>query len=85
MEARCENMVVNSFDGHKFPITRHENESSQIDEMDFFSRSSSGSLKNPLSIDVKEEEQQDGAHQELELNLNVRDFIPILCFWYSFM
>lgn len=71
MEARCENMVLNSFDGHKFPITRHENESSKIDEMDFFSRSSSASLKNPLSIDVKEEEQQDGAHQELQLNLNV--------------
>ncbi|GKD46636.1 WRKY domain-containing protein, partial [Tanacetum coccineum] len=68
--ARCENMVLNSFDGHMFPITRHENESSKIDEMDFFSRSSSDSLKNPLSINVKEEKQQDGAHHELQLNLN---------------
>nr|GEV18713.1 probable WRKY transcription factor 31 [Tanacetum cinerariifolium] len=71
MATRCENMVLNSFDGHMFPITRHENESSKIDEMDFFSRSTRDSLKNPLSINVKEEKQQDGAHHELQLNLNV--------------
>lgn len=67
METRCENMVVlNSFDGHKFS---DEKRSSLINEMDFFS--STSSFKNPSSINVKEEKQQDGVDQELELNLNV--------------
>ncbi|MFS7984894.1 hypothetical protein Hanom_Chr11g00992061 [Helianthus anomalus] len=70
MEAGCENMVLNSFDGHKFPVTLHENGSSLINEMDFFSTDAS---HNPLTIDVKQEQhQQDGLlHQELQLNLNV--------------
>lgn len=74
MEARYDNMVLNSFDGHKFPIAPHENGSSLIiNEMDFFSRTSSSSSKNPLSINnnVKEEKQQDGVDQELQLHLNV--------------
>ncbi|XP_021993518.1 WRKY transcription factor 6 isoform X2 [Helianthus annuus] len=70
MEAGCENMVLNSFDGHKFPVTLHENGSSLINEMDFFSTDAS---QNRLTIDVKQEQhQQDGLlHQELQLNLNV--------------
>ena len=75
MEARCENMVLNSFDGHKFPLTHHENGSSSIDinEMDFFSKSNNNSNNIPLMsniIHVKEEkkEQHD---QQLQLNLNV--------------
>ncbi|KAK9057070.1 hypothetical protein SSX86_024437 [Deinandra increscens subsp. villosa] len=74
MEAGCENMVLNSFDGHKFPVNPHEeNTSSLIYEMDLFSRnmcSDSAASKNPLTIQVKEQ-QQDDVHQELQLNLNV--------------
>ncbi|KAJ0734141.1 putative transcription factor WRKY family [Helianthus annuus] len=71
MDAGCENMVLNSFDGHKFPVTLHENGSSLINEMDFFSTDAS---QNRLTIDVKQEQHQqdDGLlHQELQLNLNV--------------
>ncbi|XP_076892458.1 WRKY transcription factor 6-like [Bidens hawaiensis] len=58
MEARCENMVLNSLDGHKFPVTHHE--------MDFFSSN------NPPLTHVKEDQQQDiRVHEELQLNLNV--------------
>ncbi|KVI10333.1 DNA-binding WRKY [Cynara cardunculus var. scolymus] len=74
MEARCENMVLNSFDGHKFPLTTttiHENGSSIINEMDFFSNSNNdnNNNNNPLmSIHVKEEKEYD---QQLQLNLNL--------------
>ncbi|XP_076916865.1 WRKY transcription factor 6-like [Bidens hawaiensis] len=65
MEARCENMVLNSLDGHKLiPLTHHE--------MDFFS--SNNNNNNPLTVvhHVKEEQQQDiRVHEELQLNLNV--------------
>ncbi|XP_071725787.1 WRKY transcription factor 6-like [Rutidosis leptorrhynchoides] len=72
MEARYDNMVLNSFDGHKIPITPHENSSLLINEMDFFSRTStSSSLKNPLILNVKEEKRQDEVDQELQLQLNV--------------
>ncbi|KAI3810060.1 hypothetical protein L1987_19667 [Smallanthus sonchifolius] len=67
MEARCENMVLNSLDGHKFAVNPHENGPSLINEMDFFSRNTT---MNPLTVHVKEK-QQDGVHQELQLNLNV--------------
>lgn len=68
MEARCEKMVLNSFDGHKFPFTTttpHENGSS---EMDFFSKSNSSNNNPLMSIHVKEEKEHD---QQLQLNLNV--------------
>ncbi|KAL4554762.1 hypothetical protein LXL04_037365 [Taraxacum kok-saghyz] len=76
IEAKCENMVVNSFDGtHKFPINNlHENDSSMIiNEVDFFSRTSStgnSSLQHPSSIHDKENKEQDRVNQELQLNLN---------------
>ncbi|KAI3768991.1 hypothetical protein L6452_00087 [Arctium lappa] len=73
MEARCENMVLNSFDGHKFPlittITPHENGSSIINnEMDFFSKSNTNNNNPLMNIHVKEEKEHD---QQLQLNLNV--------------
>ncbi|KAI7750312.1 hypothetical protein M8C21_005833 [Ambrosia artemisiifolia] len=71
MEAGCENMVLNSFDGHKScPVTHHDNGPSLINELDFFSTSAS---LNPPTVDVKQEQQQDAGllHQELQLNLNV--------------
>nr|XP_043622178.1 probable WRKY transcription factor 31 isoform X2 [Erigeron canadensis] len=73
MEARYDNMVLNSFDGHKFPVTTNENRSSMIDEMDFFSRSSTGSSKDLSNINVKEEKvlHNEEVHQELQLNLNL--------------
>ncbi|KAI3675623.1 hypothetical protein L1987_85214 [Smallanthus sonchifolius] len=71
MEARCENMVLNSLDGHKFAVNNpHENGPSLINEMDFFSRNTT--MINPLTVHVKQEQQQqDWVHQELQLNLNV--------------
>ncbi|KAL8205607.1 hypothetical protein R6Q57_009158 [Mikania cordata] len=70
MEAGCENIVLNSFDGYKFPVINpHENGSSLINEMDLFSRNSTGhgASNNPLTVHVKEEQ----VHQDLQLNLNV--------------
>lgn len=75
MEARCENMVLNSFDGHKFPINRHENRSAIINEVDFFSRTSTtgnSSQLHPSSIHhAIENKEHDRVNQELQLNLNV--------------
>ncbi|CAI9295272.1 unnamed protein product [Lactuca saligna] len=75
MEARCENMVLNSFDGHKFPINRHENSSAIINEVDFFSRTSTtgnSSLQHPSSFHhAIENKEHDRVNQELQLNLNV--------------
>ncbi|KAJ9562594.1 hypothetical protein OSB04_007754 [Centaurea solstitialis] len=76
MEAGCENMVLNSFDGHKFPLitnttTRHENGSS-INEMDFFSKSNDGNIPLMMSNDIHVKEEKKEQHdQQLQLNLNV--------------
>ncbi|KAK1440079.1 hypothetical protein QVD17_05904 [Tagetes erecta] len=76
---RCENMVLNSLDGHKFPHETNSNtntyigspaDHSLINEMDFFSTNTSSNIIQP----VKKEQQHHHHHhdqQQLQLNLNV--------------